>query len=148
MLKINFDGAVFSESNCSSAGVVIHNHQGLVIASLSQKFSTAFAPLEVKALAATQALEFAVELGIKHAILKGDSLMLILALKNGCVDLSPYGLLLDDVWYRSNFFTQLHYSHVKRKGNKVAHYLAQYVVNAPSFLVWIEDVLPQFVFIL
>ena len=105
LLKINFDGAVFSESNCSSAGVVIHNHQGLVIASLSQKFSKAFAPLEVKALAATQALEFAVELGIKHAILEGDSLMLILALKNGCVDLSPCGLLLDDVWYRSNFFT-------------------------------------------
>ena len=142
MLKINFDGAVFFESNCSDVGVVIHNHQGLVIASLSQKFSKAFAPLEVKALAATQALEFAVELVIKHAILEGDSLMLILALKNGCVDLSPCGLLLDDVWYRSNFFTQLHYSHVKRKGNKVAHYLAQYVVNVPSFLVWMEDVLP------
>ena len=94
----------------SGAGVVIHNHQDLVIASLSlsQKFSQAFAPLEFEALAVTRALEFTTELGITHVVLEGDSLMLIQALKNGCVDLSPCGLLLDDVWYRSNFFTQLH----------------------------------------
>ena len=54
----------------SGAGVVIHNHQDLVIASLLQKISQAFAPLEVEAFAATRALEFAVELGIKHAILE------------------------------------------------------------------------------
>ena len=39
----------------------------------------------------------AAELGIKHAVLEGDSLLLIQALKNGCVDLFPCGLLLDDV---------------------------------------------------
>ena len=82
-------------------------------------------PLEVEALVAARAFEFPTELGITHAILEGDSLMLIQALKkNGCVDLSPCGLLLDDVWYSSNFFTQLHYSHVKREDNKIAHYRA------------------------
>uniref|UniRef100_A0A7N2MFF8 RNase H type-1 domain-containing protein n=1 Tax=Quercus lobata TaxID=97700 RepID=A0A7N2MFF8_QUELO len=110
---------VFSESNFSGAGVVIRNHQGFVIASLLQNFSQAFAPLEVEVLAAARDLEFAAELGIKHTVLEGDSLMLIQALKNGYVDLSPCGLLLDDVRYRSNFFTPLHYSHVKREGNKV-----------------------------
>ena len=50
-----------------------------------------------EALAAARALEFAAELGINHAVLEGDSLMLIQALKNGCVDLFPCGLLLDDV---------------------------------------------------
>ena len=76
----------------------------LLSLSLSQKSPQAFAPLEVEALAAAWALEFAVELGITHAILEGDSLMLIQALENGCVVLSPCGLLLDDVRYRSNFF--------------------------------------------
>ena len=66
--------------------------------------------------------------------------MLIQVLKNGCVDLSPCGLLSDDVWYRSNFFTQLNYSYVKREGNKVVYCLAQYAVNVPDFLVWMEDV--------
>ena len=50
--------------------------------------------------------------------------MLIQVLKNGCVELSPCGLLLDDVRYSSNFFTQLHYFHVKREDNKIAHYRA------------------------
>ena len=95
--------------------MVIRNHQGFVIASLLQKFSQAYAPLEVEVLAAAQALEFAAELGIKHTVLEGDSLMLIQVLKNGCVDLSPCGLLLNHVWYRSKFFTHLNYSYVKRE---------------------------------
>ena len=124
---------------------MIRNHQGFVIASLLQKFSQAFAPLEVEVLAAAQALEFAAELGIKHTVLEGDSLMLIQVLKNGCIDLSPCGLLLDDVRYRSNFFTQLNYFYVKREDNKVIYCLTQYVVNIPGFLVWMEDV-PFFFF--
>ena len=61
--------------------MVIRNHQGFVIAFLSQKFHWAFAPLEVEVLAAAWALEFAAELGITDAVLEGDSLMLIQALK-------------------------------------------------------------------
>ena len=61
--------------------MVIHNHQGFVIASLSQKFLQAFAPREVKALAAVRALEFAAKLGIIDAVLEGDSLMSIQAQK-------------------------------------------------------------------
>lgn len=56
---------------------MIHNHQGLVVTSLSQKFPQAFAPTEIEALAAARALEFAAELGITHAVLKGASQMLI-----------------------------------------------------------------------
>ena len=61
--------------------MVIRNHQGFVIAFLSQKFHQAFAPLEVEDLAAAWALEFAAKLGISVAVLEGDSLMLIQALK-------------------------------------------------------------------
>ena len=68
--------------------MVIRNHQGLVIVSLSQKSPQAFSPLEVEALATARALEFAAELGIIHAVLEGDSLMLIQALENGCVVIS------------------------------------------------------------
>lgn len=77
LLKINFDSAMFSEFNSSRAGAVISNHQGLVVASLTQKFSQAFAPMEMEALAAARVLEFAAELGITHAVLEGDSQMLI-----------------------------------------------------------------------
>ena len=60
---------------------MIRNHQGFVIAFLSQKISPSLWPLEVEDLAAAWALEFASELGITDAVLEGDSLMLIQALK-------------------------------------------------------------------
>ena len=60
---------------------MIRNHQGFVIAFLSQKISPSLWPLEVEDLAAAWALEFAAELGITDAVLEGDSLMLIQALK-------------------------------------------------------------------
>ena len=61
--------------------MVIRNHQGFVIAFLSQKISPSLWPLEVEDLAAAWALEFAAELGITDAVLEGDSLMLSQALK-------------------------------------------------------------------
>ena len=57
----------------SGIGVVIRDHQGLVISSLSQQLSQAYLVVEVKALAAARTLESAFELGIVNAILKGDS---------------------------------------------------------------------------
>ena len=57
----------------SGIGVVIRDHQGLVISSLSQQLSQAYLVVEVKALAVARTLESASELGIVNAILKGDS---------------------------------------------------------------------------
>jgi len=41
------------------------------------------------------------------------------------------------------FFSKLSNSHVKREGNKVAHYLAKLVVNYPNNVIWMEDVPPS-----
>ena len=36
-------------------------------------------------------------------------------------------------------FSKLHYSHVKREGNMVAHVLALFVLNVLDYSVWMED---------
>ena len=41
-----------------------------------------------------------------------------------------------------DFFTHLLYSHTEC--NSVAHGLVRFTVNIPDFLVWVEDVPPQF----
>ena len=41
-------------------------------------------------------------------------------------------------------FSKLHYSHVKREGNMVAHVLALFVLNVLDYSAWIEDAPPQF----
>ena len=53
-------------------------------------------------------------------------------------------MLIEDIQRSSSLFTQLHYSHVKREGNKAIHSLARYAMHILDFLVWMEDVSPQF----
>ena len=52
------------------------------------------------------------------------------------------GLLLDEIINMINFFTELHYSHVKREGNIVDHKLACYAICVLDFVVRMEDVWP------
>ncbi|XP_030959169.1 uncharacterized protein LOC115981127 [Quercus lobata] len=136
-IKVNFDGAVFGNLNMSGIGVVIRNNNGVVMASCAEKINQAYKVDEIKALAALKALKFAHELGFQNAILEGDSLGLIQALKAEDHNLSPLGLLVEDVKLFANNFVRLSYSHIKRSGNSVAHNLVKYAID---FQVWMEDV--------
>ena len=89
LVKINFDGAIFGASNMSNIGVVIRDSNGAILASCSQKIPQAYKAEEIEALAALKALSFAFELGFRSAILEGDSLRLIQALKSEEHSLSP-----------------------------------------------------------
>nr|POE90765.1 putative pentatricopeptide repeat-containing protein [Quercus suber] len=77
LLKINFDRAIFTTKNNSGIGVVIRDNHSMVIASLSQQLFQTYQAMDVEALVATRALEFASELGITNAILEGDSAILM-----------------------------------------------------------------------
>ena len=98
-------------------------------------------------MAATWALSFASDVGVKRAVLEGDSMAVILGLREDGVVLVPYELLLEDVRNLSQHFDELRYSHTMRKGNYLAHSLARYAVGIPDFLVWMEDVPSQFYYI-
>ena len=52
------------------------------------------------------------------------------------------GLVLDEIRDMVNFFTELHYSHVKRDGNIFCYKLAHYAICVLDFTVWMEDVSP------
>ena len=71
--KINYDGALYSSSNCSGIGIVIRDHEGLVIAPLAQSVNQAYKPVEIEAMAAARAIEFAAEIGMDRVVLEGDS---------------------------------------------------------------------------
>ena len=72
----------------------------------------------------------------------------IKALKEEVCSLSPAGLLVEGVKVLAQNFEQLLYSHTKREGNVVAHSLAIHAIDILGLLVWIEDVPPQFYFVL
>ena len=70
---MNFDGALFIAKNSAGLGVVIHNEEGQVMVSLSQKTTLPFIAIEVKAMPAWRVLKLALETGFHQIILEGDS---------------------------------------------------------------------------
>ncbi|KAK9991451.1 hypothetical protein SO802_026436 [Lithocarpus litseifolius] len=110
MFKINFDGAVSKNENKSSIGVVIRDHQGLVIASLAQQLPYVFQPLEIEAIVAARALEFGVETGIAKAVLEGDSELIIKVLKAGGHTIASVELLIQVALLLSGLYSKLLYS--------------------------------------
>ena len=139
-VKVNFDGAIFGDSSMSGVGVVIRDTNGAVLASCAEKIGHAYKADETEALAALKALTLAHELGFQNVVLEGDALGLIQALKSQEQNLSPWGLLVEDVKVYGTKFRRLLYSHIKRNDNSVAHNLAKHVIFILDFQVWMEDV--------
>ena len=123
---------------------MIRDHRGQVIASCSNLVHQQLCSNDIEAMAAACALSFALEVGVKRAILEGDSLNVIKGLMKEETMLVPLGLLIEDAKRLSHSFDELCYSHTKRECNVLAHNLARYAVSIPNFIVWMEDVPSQF----
>ena len=98
----------------------------------------------MEALAVAKAVSFAAEIGITKVVLEGDSLTIMKALSSDHSSLSSFGLMIDDDKFSAGNFDQLLYSHVKRECNSIALCLARYAFDISDFLMWMEDVPPQF----
>nr|XP_023927486.1 uncharacterized protein LOC112038880 [Quercus suber] len=138
-VKVNFDGAVFSQDGLAGIGVIIRNEQGLVMAALSQQIPSPTSVEMVEVLAARQAVLFAKELGFDKVELEGDSESVTKAILGDYMDRSYIGHVLQDIKFLFSSFSVISVKHIYREGNCVAHKLARRAVNSP-FLVWMESV--------
>ena len=71
--KINYDGAIFNNSDETGIGVVVRDQEGTCIATLSQKVRYPQSVNNTEALAARRAVHFALELGLHSIEFEGDS---------------------------------------------------------------------------
>ena len=51
--------------------------------------------------------------------------------------------MLNEIRSLVNLFYELHYSHIKREGNIVAHKLTRHAICVSDVVVWMEDVSPH-----
>ena len=123
--KVNYDVVTFNEQGKAGIGVVIRNSEGAVMASLSQQAPLPATVAQVEALAARRAIEFALEVGITQAIIKGDSDIIFKGLTSPGLSLALHGHLIHDVKQLANAFTNINFTHVRRPGNTVGHGLAR-----------------------
>ena len=119
---------------------MVRDNEGLVIAAMATCVLQFLQAIEIEALAANKALEFAQEMGLFDVVLEGDSSLVMAFLNSKNPGLASYGLLLQDTLSLSSVFSKLSYSHTKREGNTVAHNLAKLAVNLPNCVIWMEDV--------
>ena len=146
-IKVNFDGAQFSDMGKAGLGVVIRNSRGQALASLSEQTSLPFSPDITEALAAARAISFARGLGFTSFTLEGDSTNIIKSLKSEEASLSTFGHILSSA--KSMMADgNIRFSHVGRMGNMVAHNLAQHARHVRGFLIWTEDVPPHLIHVL
>ena len=143
LLKINFDGAVFKEKGEAGIGVVVRDSHGMVIASLTEKIQLPSSSDEVEALAAVRAMTLAMDLNLPSFIVKGDSEVVISALRKEEESFSSFGHLISSIKHYLHSCFCISFSHTRRSGNSVAHSLAKFAKYIVDLSVWMEDVPPQ-----
>ena len=142
LLKINFDGAVFADTEEAGVGVVVCDSQGKVIASLAEKVKLPSSSDEVETLAAVRAISLAMDLNLPSFIVEGDSEVVISALRKEEESFSSFGHLISSIKFYLPFCNCVSFSDTRRSGNSVAHFLAKQAKTIDGCSVWMEDV-PQ-----
>jgi len=90
-----------------------------------------------------QAMQFCYELGYRGAIFKGDSLIVVLALRQVSTCWQGFRQLLEDIKIKLNslsffFFFFFFFLHFRRDANQAAHRLAKVALSQSLDQVWIE----------
>ena len=131
---------MFREDNRIGLGVVVGDHQGQVLASLSENVPLPPSSDDVEALADARAINFAAELGFSSVIIEGDSEAIIKALKSNEESLATYGHMISAVRPAIDAFRNISFSHTRWQGNAIARNLVRHV---SGYLVWMEDIPPH-----
>ena len=79
-------------------------------------------------------------MSIFEAIVEGDAEIVISALKDGSTSNLEFGHIIQDPLVLANDLRLCIFSHVKRLGNTVAHYLARKAKSGNELKVWIESI--------
>ncbi|TYH58483.1 hypothetical protein ES332_D08G157000v1 [Gossypium tomentosum] len=126
-VKVNFDAAFKLQIHQSCSGGAVKNDY------ISYSFSA-------EAIACTQALKFAEEMGFRQIEVECDSRTTIMIINQGVVDRSTMGVYIEDVKAMATRFQRISFKHVDRKANGVGHIIAQERFNLTENTFWVEEV--------
>jgi hypothetical protein len=137
--KVNWDTAIDGQGRCIGIGVIVWDHNGVVLAMLSETMTSIKDPTTAEALAARRGAKLCVSLGITRLILEGDALQIVQALRLTGGRWYPYGLVIEDTQRLFKNFQECSVSHVFRNANVEAHKLAKLAFSIGENKVWLED---------
>ncbi|XP_028114804.1 uncharacterized protein LOC114312721 [Camellia sinensis] len=123
-----------------SAGVVVRDHKGAVIAAMSVKRASEMDVDFIVAFAVLATIQFVLDMGLHHIILEGDSLVIVRALQSSWAFMASFGHFVEQAKSLLARFRSWGVKHVKREGNSVAYCLARMAIAMEGFSVCIEGV--------
>ena len=113
-VKINYDGAMFGESDMAGIGVVIRNCEGQVMAALSEQIVKPLTVDFLELLAARRAVSFSTQLDYVQGVCEGNSESVVNALNGSGMKNSRGRHLIKDILSHSNSFQSISFAHVGR----------------------------------
>ncbi|KAK9990350.1 hypothetical protein SO802_025335 [Lithocarpus litseifolius] len=137
--KVNSDGAVFANQRKVGLGMVIRDSNGNVIAALSSPMVGPLGALEKEAKALEAGMRFALDIGIRDAVLECDALEVFNAVQGFAAPSSSILFIMDGILQQARWFKSCCFFHTKRQGNVPAHMLAQYAKSLVSYVAWVES---------
>lgn len=135
-IKLNFD-AHLGEEGWVGLGVVARNAEGEVVLAGSRRMRGRWPAEIAECKAALFAVQLARKYGMDRIVIEGDSHVVINRLSKAAIHFSDLDGILEDVLFVSSHLDFVHWSHVRRDGNFVAHHLAR-VVPLGVEQVWVN----------
>ena len=96
-----------------------------VFRAIAQQIKNPISAATVEALACCRAMILAKDEGVLDCIFKGDAETIIKAILASDLSHPKYGHVINDILQLSIVFSYCSFSHVKRVGNSVVHFLAR-----------------------
>ncbi|KAL0427950.1 UNVERIFIED_CONTAM: hypothetical protein Slati_2969800 [Sesamum latifolium] len=134
VIKLNFDGAMFTASSEIGIGVVARDSTGACVWCMSVRKRWAPEPELVEALAAREAVFPAQRFGWRRIVLEGDCANLYFKLFSPQADCASTGVVTHDIKCLSSAFESCVFSLVRRTANKIAHCLDRKASNSGSYI--------------
>ncbi|KAK2661402.1 hypothetical protein Ddye_007935 [Dipteronia dyeriana] len=142
VIKINSIVAISPSDKVVGLGIVIHDHEGRIMASYAQNLSIALSPQTIEAAAILRGLDLAVEVGLYPAIVESDALTVVNLINYKSSPLTEIGLVILDIIHLLDSFSFVYFCHVSRVANTVAHSLAKVTLPLNFEFVWLEKCPP------
>uniref|UniRef100_A0A803PDL7 Reverse transcriptase domain-containing protein n=1 Tax=Cannabis sativa TaxID=3483 RepID=A0A803PDL7_CANSA len=124
-IKVNVDGAIFSNEECFGFGMVARTASGSVIEALQIRKIGNWSPLLVEVMGLKEALSWIKQKDWHSVIVESDCLTLINDVKSTKTLVSPYGFVLQDCRGLLTSLVDVDCKFVKRSANSLAHALAR-----------------------
>ncbi|XP_029146863.1 uncharacterized protein [Arachis hypogaea] len=137
--KINVDAAVIN-GKTGGVGVVIRDWEGVVMAAATLETHYLLSVMKAEAMAIFMGLNIAAHGCFFDLEIEGDNIGIVEVLVSTHNLTGPFGTIIANCKALLNRFRLYKFLHVKRKGNLVAHSLANLALTRPN-LIWLEETL-------